>query len=229
MFSLSLWPLYAIALVSGVIAAFLLVAPARGYMRWMKTRKDPDPDKRKKRPGLSACGAELLGGIALAAIAVAAVSLVTAVAGYQALGEKTLCAEVRASPIPGQSSRMLLEYTPVSGGKRGQKAAYTMNGDLWGVEGNVMRWSDWCRMLGLQTCFRVTRLSAKYSPPRRGAHPTEIYFGGEEHWFWKLLRSQDNRLPGVEASWFSGAHRAPVDGAVFEVYATPGGFMVKRR
>jgi hypothetical protein len=172
-----------------------------------------------------------MGGITLLAVAVAAASLLLALQGYRAMSEKTLCAEVRAEPVIHQKGRITLEYCPVVNGQRceAEKQNYVMNGDLWGVEGCVLRWSDWARFTGLKTCYRVTRVSCKYSPPRPGAHPTEHYLGGEDSWLWRTLRKHDNHLPGVEASWLSAAHREPVEGVVFEVWVTPGGYMVKRK
>jgi len=228
--STDFWPLYAIGVAGLVVGLLLLLLPARGYLRWLRRRKDPESPAR--RPGLTSSALEAMGGITLLAVAVAAASLLLALQGYRAMSEKTLCAEVRAAPVKGQAGRIFLEYYPVAGGRRcdAEKKTYVMNGDLWGVEGSVLRWSDWARFAGLKTCFRVTRVSCKYSPPRPpGTHPTEIYFGGEDNWLWRMLRRNDNRLPGVEASWHSGAHREPVDGAVFEVWVTPGGYMVKRK
>jgi hypothetical protein len=222
--------LYLIAVIGAVLCVVLLVLPFKGYLRWWRTRGHEDAEKRAKRPGLTLCGAEVLGAIALGSLAVAAVSLVAAVASYTAMSEKTLCAIVTAEPHPNLPRTMIIEYTPVTNGREGTKVPYySVKGDLWGLEGNILRWSGWMRMLGLKTCYRVTRLSGKYSPPARGEHPTEVYFGGEDHWLWRRMQRYDYRIPGIEASWHTGAHRPPAKGATFEVWVTPGGYMIKRR
>jgi hypothetical protein len=229
MLGLDLWPLYLIAACASLLGLVLLLLPVRGTLRWMRTRGAADPEKRAKRPSMTTVGVEVLAGITCLSLAVAAVSLVAAVASYQALAEKTLCAEVRAEPHPTNKQQIVLNYAPVIDGRARAGTPYVINGNMWGVEGHVLRWDDWVRVLGMKTCFKVTRISGKYSPPVPGKHSHPVYLGGEDDWLWKKLRANDHKLPGVEASWHSSAHRGAVPGAVFEIYATAGGYFIKRK
>jgi hypothetical protein len=230
MLGFNLWPLYLIAAISAPLGLALVLLPVRGTLRWLR-RHSSDPDKRPSRPRLTTSGAEILGGITLCAVSVAAASLILAVASYGAVSEKTLCAVIRAEPHPVRPQRMWFEYSPVVDGSVRPKKVYILEGDQWGVEGHVLRWSEWARVLGLRTCYRMTRISSRYRTvaAARTHKATLIDLGGEDNWLWQLLQDNDHKLPGVEATWTSGAWKGPVKNQVFEVWVSPGGYSIKRR
>ena len=151
MLDIAFWPLYLLIGCSALAGLGLWLLPLRRVWRWVRTRRDADPAKRVAPPGAVACGFELLGGLALLALAAAGVGLLGTIAGYRACVEKTLCAMVRAEPLPRQPGRIWLEYIPVDRGAAGRKQVFILNGDQWRVEGHVLRWSGWARMLGLRT------------------------------------------------------------------------------
>ena len=229
--SIGFWPLYLLIVCSALAGAGLVSLSLRRVWRWLRTRGEPDPGKRAARPSPAACGFGLLGGVALAALAAAGLGLLGTIAGYRACAEKTLCATVRAEPLPRQAGRIWLELTPVDRGTPGRKQVYILNGDQWRVEGHVLRWSGWARLLGLRTCYRLTRIDGRYRSAvlQRERRPTVVDLGGEENWLWVKLQEHGQRLPGVEAVWGGGAHLAPDPAAVFEVYATPGGYLITRK
>ncbi len=234
MLGVDLWPLYLVTALSALVGLVLLLVPLRGTWRWLRTRGGPDPEKRAARPGLSACAAELLGGITLISVAVAGVSLMTAIASYRALSERTKCAEVLAWPIKNQPQRIYLEYYPVVDGLKQPKETYFVNGDQWRMEGHILRWSKPLRLLGLKTCYRLTRLDGRFysvEPPpgkRLRAYPLGGE-SGERDWLWTYLRKNEYRLPGVEGVGGKGVYREPKKGVVFEVWVTPDGWDIAER
>lgn len=232
MFGLQLWPLYLIAALAALLGLLCILLPFRGTWRWLKTRKSPEAEKRAKRPKAVLSGVEILAGVALAAVAVAAVSLVMAVASYRAFSEKTLVMVVKADPHPRLAHTMTFSYSLVEDGKElPQPPMASFEGDQWRVEGHLLRWSNWARLLGLRTCYRLTRIDGRYASAAmaRTRKSTLIDLGGEEDFLWVQLQKNDNRLPGVSAVHGHGAYRYPEAGARFEVYVTPGGLVIEKR
>lgn len=232
MLGVDLWPLYLVTGLSALIGLVLLIVPLRGTWRWLRTRGGSDPEKRAARPGLSACAAELLGGITLISVAVAGVSLMIAVASYRALSERTKCAVVRARPHPTQPRRIWLEYSPVIDGvEQPVQVARNLDGDQWRVEGHILRWSKPLRLMGLKTCYRLTRIDGRFytAEPPPGRRYMIQPLGGEQDWLWTQLRKNEYRLPGVEGVGGKGAYREPKKGVVFEVWVTPDGYDITQR
>lgn len=231
MLGVDLWPLYLVTGLAALLGLVLLLVPLRGTWRWFRTRRRADPEKRARRPGLGACGAEVLGGITLVSVAVAGVSLMSAVASYRALSERTKCAEVLAWPIRDRPQRIWLEYSPVVDGVKQSKEVYLLSGDQWRMEGHVLRWSKFLRLLGLKTCYRLTRIDGRFYsaelPPDK--KPTVHNLGGEKDWLWTYLRENDYRLPGVAGVGGKGVYREPRKGIVFEIWVTPDGYDITER
>jgi len=225
-----LWPFYLATALCALMGGALLLLPVRGSLRWMR-RHRYSPEKQPKRPGVTVIGFEMLGGITLLSLAVAAVSLMAALAGYRAMAEKTLCAEIVALPVPHQKQRIMLEFTPIDGDRKSAKQTFFLNGDQWRVEGHILRWSDWVRFTGLRTCYRLTRIDGRFSSlnDARERKPTVIGLGEQNDGFWHWMHRQGYNLPGVESVWGGGAFTEADGNAVFQVWVTPGGYMIKRK
>jgi len=232
-----LWPIYVIFLVSGLLGIVLLLLPVRGTWRWIrggkKKKKDGEeesaPAERPGRPGVLASVGEVLVGLLLLAIACTCVSLLGMLASFRAFNEKALVATLTAEPVAPQTIRF--RYTPVVSDVPGETKEYVLRGDEWRVEGHILLWSGWTRMLGLRTCYRITRITGRFdsADEEREKRKTVIDLGGEEAPTWRFLKAQAHRLPGVESAYGGGAGLPPRTGAAFELYVLPGSFMVKRK
>ena len=233
-----LWPIYVILLVSGLLGIVILLLPVRGTWRWVrggkkKKAKDGEeesaPTERPRRPGVLTSVGEILVGLLLLAIACTCISLLGMLASYRAFQEKTLAAIVTAEPVAPQTMR--LRYTPVVDGKPGETDEYILRGDEWRIEGHILLWSGWTRMLGLRTCYRITRIDGRFRSvdEEREKRKTVIDLGGEDSRVWRFLRAHGEKLPGVEAVYGSGGRQDPRKDTTFEFYVLPGSFIVKRK
>jgi hypothetical protein len=230
MLGLDLWPFYLVTALSGLMGLVLLLLPVRGSLRWMR-RHRYSSEKQPKRPRLSMTGAEVLGGITLLSIAVAAISLMIALTSYRAMAEKTLCAEVVALPVKHQKQRIMLEFTPVVDGHKLPKQVFFLDGDQWRVEGHILRWAEWTRFLGLKTCYRLTRIDGRFSSVAQASErrPTVVGLADEADGFWNWMHEEGYALPGVESVWGGGAYHRAEENVIFQVWVTPGGYMIKRK
>ncbi len=230
MLGLDLWPFYLVTVLSALMGLVMLLMPVRTSLRWIR-RHRYSSEKQPGRPKMTIVGAEVLGGITLLSIAVAAISLMVALASYRAMSEKTICAEIVALPVPHQKQRIMLEYTPIDNGQKLAKKTYFLDGDQWRVEGHILRWSDWVRFLGLRTCYRLTRIDGRFSSLRdaRERKPTVVGLGEQDDSFWHWMHGRGYKLPGVDSVWGGGAFTEADKLAVFQVWVTPGGYMIKRK
>lgn len=223
------WPLYVILVISVLLGAALLLLPVRTTWRWMRGRKKEGSDERAKPPRPLASAGEVLVGLLLLSIAVACVSLLGMLASFRAFSEKTLVATVTAEPVAPQT--ICLRYTPVVGNVPGETKEYVLRGDEWRIDGHILLWSGWTRLLGLRTCYRITRITGRFdsADEEREKRKTVIDLGGEEDRAWRFLYAHGHRLPGVESAYRGGVGQRPRKGATFEVYVLPGSYMVKRK
>ena len=57
-------------------------------------------------------------------------------------------------------------------GTPGQTETYLLNGDDWRVEAQVLKWKPWANVLGLDSQYRLDRLSGRYQDIEQELHST---------------------------------------------------------
>jgi hypothetical protein len=238
MLGINLWPLYAIGGGAAVAGLILLFIPVRRTLRWAhsKTPKGAEEDDKPKvaRPGITSTCLYVTFASIMVAVAGLAFGAIMAVASYSVLGAKTLCAVVRAEPTAKDPYKTRVKLNLVRDGVKGDTITHILDGDQWRLGGPILRWSDTARIFGVQPCFKVTRLEGRFRSAnvqrklRRFTMPVDV---AEEGWLWEQLQKDDtaSKLPFVEAVWGNEAYARARKGVVYEVYATPGGYMIQTR
>ncbi len=238
MLGINLWPLYAIACGAAVAGLILLFIPVRRTLRWVhsKTPKSDEQGEQPKvnRPGIASTCFYVTFASIMVAVAGLTAGAIMIVASYSVLGSKTLCAVVRAEPMAKDRYKTKVKLTLVRDGVESQPVTHILDGDQWRLGGPILRWSDTARMFGVQPCFKVTRLEGRFRSAKiqrelhRSTMPVDV---AEEGWLWEQLQKDDaaSKLPFVEAVWGNEAYALARKGVVYEVYATPGGYMIQTR
>src|SRR5690606_34057560 len=105
------------------------------------------------------------GGGFLAA-GVAAILLGLNVQSYARLTHERPVATITLSQIQPQFFEATLTQPQTATGEA-STAVYPVHGDEWRIEAQVLRWKPWANILGLNTQYRLDRLSGRYQDTRQ--------------------------------------------------------------
>jgi hypothetical protein len=94
---------------------------------------------------------------------------------------------------------------------------FPLHGDEWRIEAQVLKWKPWANVLGLDTQYRLDRLSGRYeSTQDELTAPRSAYDLGPEPGnvdLWKIARKSKRYAPMVDSLYGGGAFMPMADGA----------------
>lgn len=107
---------------------------------------------------------------------------------------------------------------------------YQLRGDEWQIDARVLKWRPLGNLLGLDTVYRLERLSGRYgdianerSAPRT-VHPLSAEPGLD---VWTLARRYRRYVPLIDASYGSAAYVPMAEGAEYLVTVSTSGLVVR--
>lgn len=112
----------------------------------------------------------------------------------------------------------------------GRRADFTLTGDEWQVDARVLKWHGWANLAGLDTAYRLERLSGRYRTVEQelAGERTVISLAGDRGLdLWGLAHRHPGRIPLVDASYGSATYLPMADGARFEVRVTQSGLIAR--
>lgn len=114
---------------------------------------------------------------------------------------------------------------------------YPLHGDEWRIEAQVLKWKPWANVLGLDTQYRLDRLSGRYQSIEqeingaRSVHPLAIDDGGNGlPWrlsTWDTARKYRRYVDAVDTLYGGAAYMPMADGARYEVWITQSGLVAR--
>ena len=115
---------------------------------------------------------------------------------------------------------------------------YPLHGDEWRIEAQVLKWKPWANVLGLDTQYRLDRLSGRYHSIEQeinGARSVHPLTGGDEgpDWMpwkvsaWDTARKYRKYVNAVDTLYGGGAYMPMADGARYEVWITQSGLIAR--
>ncbi len=171
-----------------------------------------------------------ISGSILLLIAIALLYVAILLQSYLGLTSEILVARVTATSLANVPNYMSVDLTLFD--QHGNVTDHEVDGlcgDLWFLQGDIVRFPDWMNILGLHTGYKLTRLEGEYSNPNQEStwyHTVVTLNGGDDNFF-KTLQSQGGWLhPFVEASYGS-AIILPADGHTYNVYVSQTGLSTK--
>jgi len=103
----------------------------------------------------------------------------------------------------------------------GDQQSYKLNGDLWQLDARVLRWTDLLRGLGLDSGYRLDRLSGRFVAleQARTAERSVYDLGGPKPFLdlWDVVRRNGDLVPLFEAEYGSATYVPMADGAIYSV------------
>jgi hypothetical protein len=114
---------------------------------------------------------------------------------------------------------------------------YPLHGDEWRIEAQVLRWKPWANVLGLNTQYRLDRLSGRYQSiqqeinAERSVHPlTPPDNANGLPWrisTWDAARKYRKYVNAVDTLYGGAAYMPMADGARYEVWITQSGLIAR--
>lgn len=107
---------------------------------------------------------------------------------------------------------------------------YEMRGDEWQIDARVLKWSGIGNLIGLDTVYRLERLSGRYSDItlERNAQRT-VYSLAEDPGLdlWSLVNKHYRYVPFADALYGSAAYVPMAEGAEYTVSVSTTGLLVR--
>ena len=107
---------------------------------------------------------------------------------------------------------------------------YELRGDEWQIDARVLKWSAMGNLIGLDTVYRLERLSGRYSDItlERNAQRT-VYSLAEDPGLdlWSLVNKHYRYLPFADALYGSAAYVPMAEGAEYTVSVSTTGLLVR--
>jgi len=120
-------------------------------------------------------------------------------------------------------------------------AVYPINGDEWRMEAQVLKWKPWANVMGLDSQYRLDRLSGRYQDieqERTGARSVHALYreepgtiaGVQTPWSlsaWDVARKYRRYIDAVDTLYGSAAYMPMADGGTYEVWITQSGLIAR--
>lgn len=176
--------------------------------------------------------------------------LLTGALGAALLGQnvQTYSRLTYERPVAGLAVRQLapqyFEVTvtqPANGETPARMAVYPVNGDEWRMEAQVLKWKPWANVLGLDSQYRLDRLSGRYQDieqERTGARSVHALYveepgtvaGVQTPWslgVWDMARKYRRYVDAVDTLYGSAAYMPMANGGTYEVWITQSGLIAR--
>ncbi len=177
-------------------------------------------------------GARALGGALFLFVTAAAALLGLDLQTYHRLTYERPVASIEIHQKGPRLFEATLTELPASTGQNGSTRTYELHGDEWRVEARVLKWKPWAAELGLDSQYRLDRLSGRYQDTQSELHaPRSAYDLGPHPGvgvdLWLLARRYGRYAPVVDTLYGSGASMPMAEGASYEVWITQGGLIAR--
>lgn len=148
-----------------------------------------------------------------------------------------------ASIAVRQIGPQFYEINLIQPGRQDQPASaalYPVHGDDWRIDAQVLKWKPWANVLGLDSEYRLERLSGRYrsveqeltaersaydlaaidETARNGAVPFKVEA-------WDAIRRYRRYVDAADTLYGSAAYMPMADGARYEVWITQSGLVAR--
>jgi len=185
---------------------------------------------------------KIIGGGVFLWAALAVTLLALNVQTYARLTYERPVATIQLRKLAPQYFEVTVAQPAAAKDEPGRVAVYPVNGDDWRVEAQVLKWKPWASVLGLDTQYRLDRLSGRYEnieQERTGARSVHALSGGDPGtsvlgatvpWTisaWDAARRYRRYVDAVDTLYGGAAYMPMADGARYEVWITQSGLIAR--
>lgn len=171
-----------------------------------------------------------ISGVFLLMVALGLLWIATSVQAYLGLTSDIKVATVQASQFTGTNPpQMAVRLTTFDDqGKQLDSKMYQLNGDLWLLKGDMVKFPTWMNIFGIHSGYKLTQLEGMYSDPNlesNNKHTVIVLNGGDDNFF-KTVYKQAWSSPFVDAAYGSATF-LPADDHVYDIYVSQTGLYSK--
>jgi hypothetical protein len=176
--------------------------------------------------------ARLFGGGALVAISAVVLLLALDLQTYHRLSYERPVASVEVQQRGPRLYDVSVVQPPSDTDADGARQTYEMHGDEWRMEARVLKWRPWANVLGLDSQYRLDRLSGRYMDTQSElTAPRSVYDLRTEADsaldLWTMAQRMNRYAPVVDTLYGSGALMPMADDATYEVWITQSGLIAR--
>lgn len=142
---------------------------------------------------------------------------------YSRLSHEQPVAEIRVSQIDDQRYLALLTVG-------NEEHRYILNGDQWQLDARVIKWKPWVNVLGLDTRYRLERLSSRFDDPdKMRLKQPRVYQLAMVSWLdvWELAQKNASWIPAVDAAYGSSVYLPLGDGVAYRISLSQTGLLAR--
>jgi len=165
-----------------------------------------------------------LSGLLFISLAALAISVAMNLYTYEVFNKEELVAEVRFEEIGPQYYRIY--FSP-----NGEAARlFEMRGDEWQIDARILKWEGLANMLGMQTVYRLDRLSGRYRSVEQEREALRTVHSlaksqGLDLWAWS--REHRKAVPWIDAIYGSAAYMPMANRAQFTITVSHSGLIIR--
>jgi hypothetical protein len=122
-------------------------------------------------------------------------------------------------------------YFAVLADKEGKEQRVELRGDQWQLDARIVKWDGYLATLGIKPAYRLERLSGRYydiekeTTAKRTAYTVHNSLYGID--VWKILNSNPDWIPVIDAVYGSATYLPMKDGALFEISLSNTGLVAR--
>lgn len=152
---------------------------------------------------------------------------------YLGLTSDILAAKIVATPIantPQNDPEMSIELVLYDqSGHVTSHQTYTVMGDEWMLQGDIIKFPPWLGIFGLHSGYKVTRLEGTFSDPaiERVHTHTVVELNGGEDGFFTTMRSGGKWYSFLVEAYYGNAVFQQPDGKVYDIFISNTGLFAK--
>jgi hypothetical protein len=176
-----------------------------------------------KRRFLSA-GSYGFAGSVLLLIAAAIGALALNLETYQRLTHEQPAAELTFDRVAPRRFRVIVRYPD------DERETFVIAGDEWQLDARILRWNGLATLAGLDTQFRLERLSGRFRDLERArTGPYTVYplYAETGLNVWRLAQRHEHWLPWVDATYGAAAYLPMAHRAAYSVQVTASGLVAR--
>ena len=124
----------------------------------------------------------------------------------------------------------LQQYNLMLQEMNGNRSEYVMYGDEWQLDARMIKWSGLANLLGLNTIFRLERLSARYHDiQRERTGPKSVFLLSEKSGMdiWSLSKQNSAWFPWIDTVYGNATYVPMADSAKYRVSLSISGLIAR--
>jgi len=169
-------------------------------------------------------------GLALLALAAGIFLAAGNLHTYARLSHETDAGEIRFTAEGSDRYRVMLVLTPQDSGTAASSQYFVLQGQEWQLDARIIKWHGLANLLGLDTLYRMERLSGRYSSiDEERSQPRSVHSLAENPGLdvWDLGQRYGKWLRLVDASYGSATYLPMADGAIFTLHISQSGLLAR--